>query len=128
MLSKVEWTDLLVGNQYLHYSGNPYSPGPLLVTVKKVWNYMPGVAMVYTDHPTLVFQVSTVEGPIDPKNRFYIVPDDSYPEKAPEDLGDGGISAMRLVLENVRHEEVEEEENPNFGNIEGVYPGEENLN
>jgi len=71
--------------------------------------------MIYTDHPTIVFQVSIVEGPIDPKNRFYKVPDGPYPEKAPEDLGDGGISAMRAVLKSVHREE----ENSNFGNVAG---------
>ena len=94
------------------------------MTVKKVWNYRSGVAMIYTDHPTLVFQASTVEGPFDPKNRFYIIPDGTYPDRAPEDLGDTGVSVMRAVLESVHYEE----ENPNFGNDEGVHFEEENPN
>ena len=89
---------LAIGDSYLHYSGNPYLPGPNLVTVRNIWNYTSNSAIVYTDNPAHTFVVYNYDEPLDPKNRFYTVPVGPYPIEPPEDLGDAGMERIRQIL------------------------------
>ena len=121
-LIHVPLESLLIDKSYLHYSGNPYLPGPNLVTVRRIWHYTNDRAMVYTDDPIKTFVVFNYNEPLDPKNRFYIVPDGPYPSAPPEDLGDGGMGILRQILLTY---ESKEGDNPSQA-VEPLLQDEEN--